>query len=814
MPLLSGDKPHRYLANLERDGLILDSQSTQPSCLDESCQRLEQLQSILKQPANAKRLEELSNYYLPFGRKESLAALKLCHEHCTKQELKVLSLSFWLCPYGSNGFRPDYANRLNGCEHLSAKLEQDFIWSQFSLQELLKLYQLDDHYSKFVTRQSEAGQRVALRYIQDLQDKNISEAELGESLSLFKQHLPVLQLLQKTMSLPPPVEAQDRRQSLYSDMVLEQVAGLPRAEKIELMRMFGANVALGQEPNTYSISFAAQIARRIASYGRNDLDNELWQAFCDPIQKVLNDPSTGYASRQNLAREVGLCARINKPIFSEIVLPSDNMPTRFEVFEGKTPDELKQIKTAIVEALFDNAKLSRLVGDGLLGQLFPDIFGSSDKGGIKGKKQHAGHDYTLDAHTFMVMHYVRENAQFAQLSQYDKTNLLWAAFLHDIAKREGQLDPDHERASAGVAYGLLSLGYPPQQVTRISTLISRHGDISYVDPWGRQADLNDPQALKDLSVLYSNPVAAMQLRILNEADIKATKFGAKLWTPEVEQYLDEITKRLEANVGVLNQNRLPVLTSALPRQFQPVVPKGSYAYLVHSSLEMDKLFWDQIGMINSTNCSLSAALVTQEVGEKIYKDVDVVAVLAAPPENFAAAYRSNLLTGHSINWKGHVQLVNDWVKDKRSKEMVDALQAELGTQVNSAPSLEQIQKESSKYNSLDELRQAEGEASDIYKAQLAMDKVLTHAKDGSLIQSHNEVKTNNPSIAGIGIFRRNRRISLESVTSLSQLKSIFASTEVPSYFVGQQGSQNSLVIPQRVWQEAKARHLPLLILDK
>ena len=91
---------------------------------------------------------------------------------------------------------------------------------------------------------------------------------------------------------------------------------------------------------------------------------------------------------------------------------------------------------------------------------------------------------------------------------------------------------------------------------------------------------------------------------------------------------------------------------------------------------------------------------------------------------------------------------------------------------------------------------------------------LTSESDGSRLRSHNEVKINNPTLAGIGILRQGRPVYLENADS-ADLQRLTGNVPAPDWLV-QDGSAvppNTVTVPQSVWQEAQRRNLPLVALD-
>ncbi|MBQ8635282.1 HD domain-containing protein [bacterium] len=95
---------------------------------------------------------------------------------------------------------------------------------------------------------------------------------------------------------------------------------------------------------------------------------------------------------------------------------------------------------------------------------------------IIGKKQHATHKYTLDIHSLLVLSYSLNNPDYlAKLNQKDRTLLKFAAILHDITKKESEIDPAHPELSSMYARSISSKFFKSSELAeRFSNLINNH----------------------------------------------------------------------------------------------------------------------------------------------------------------------------------------------------------------------------------------------------------------------------------------------------------------------------------------------------
>ena len=92
-----------------------------------------------------------------------------------------------------------------------------------------------------------------------------------------------------------------------------------------------------------------------------------------------------------------------------------------------------------------------------------------------GKIQHPTHDYTVDVHTLKVLQEVMTDKRYQTLPQSDRRVLQIAILLHDLTKKEGEIDKTHPECSATAAEKILKRFDISQNLKgRIVLIIRQH----------------------------------------------------------------------------------------------------------------------------------------------------------------------------------------------------------------------------------------------------------------------------------------------------------------------------------------------------
>lgn len=148
-----------------------------------------------------------------------------------------------------------------------------------------------------------------------------------------------------------------------------------------------------------------------------------------------------------------------------------------------------------------------------------------------GKVQHNTHSYSVDIHTLKVLQEVMKNPHYQSLKANDKRVLQIAVLMHDITKKEGEIDKSHPTCSAKDASFILNkIDLPQEEKTKICLLIRNHDWLERYNR-GITSAAEFAQMLKDGSNFK-------MLCIMAEADLKAVQRGGAFFEKYGEVLMD------------------------------------------------------------------------------------------------------------------------------------------------------------------------------------------------------------------------------------------------------------------------------------
>lgn len=94
---------------------------------------------------------------------------------------------------------------------------------------------------------------------------------------------------------------------------------------------------------------------------------------------------------------------------------------------------------------------------------------------LTGKTQHPTHNYTVDVHTLKVLQGAMSDKRYASLPDNDKTALKLAILMHDLTKKEGEIDKTHPECASKDAEKILQrFDLPTELKTQICLIIRNH----------------------------------------------------------------------------------------------------------------------------------------------------------------------------------------------------------------------------------------------------------------------------------------------------------------------------------------------------
>ena len=175
-----------------------------------------------------------------------------------------------------------------------------------------------------------------------------------------------------------------------------------------------------------------------------------------------------------------------------------------------------------------------------------------------GKKQHPMHIYSVDIHSLLVLaDCFKNNAYKNKLNKDDKITLILSALLHDIGKKEREVDKEHPQTSARLSLGILSKIFPDKTFTnRVFNLISGHDFLEEMSTSKKAWE-----TAQKFAFLFRRQNDFEIAKIITEADLKAVNedyfdmFGPQLNSDRV--------KDIDLNIAFYNSNGNALFTTPI-----------------------------------------------------------------------------------------------------------------------------------------------------------------------------------------------------------------------------------------------------------
>ena len=160
---------------------------------------------------------------------------------------------------------------------------------------------------------------------------------------------------------------------------------------------------------------------------------------------------------------------------------------------------------------------------------------------LLGKIQHKTHSYSVDVHTLKVLQEVMTNQEYTALPVEDRRVLQIAVLLHDITKKEGEIDKSHPSCGAKDAGFILNkLNLTDKTKSRICLIIKNHD-------WLERYNKGLTSAQEFAKILKEGNDFLM-LAILAEADLKAVKRDGEFYN----RYKDVLKKGIDEISSLIN----------------------------------------------------------------------------------------------------------------------------------------------------------------------------------------------------------------------------------------------------------------------
>lgn len=507
-------------------------------------------------------------------------------------------------------------------------------------------------------------------------------------------------------------------------------------------------------------------------------------SFLKPLEETIADHTVHPQRRFALAFEIARLAREGRLGDASVALPS----ARTEVRAKLPQNEQAAMRSAAEAAMSDAAGMKAFIESGKLADVFPEIF---DKNPALAERM---------ARLTNEMH---SNPEFAKLPAVDQVNLIWATLIHEGAANKQPAGQHVSWGTAADAYGVLkALGYPPERVQRIATLISRHTELAPVE--GNPV-LTDPTRAIELGLVYRHPEALRQIGILNQAKLAIEGTSSTQTGPRVK----EINAAIEAAQAQLGLQQIPLLLSELPKGFGFEALPGNWRVLGHTSPYITSSFMQQLALMESPHYAMSTSLLTPKHLHLYNPEARLVALVTAPAENVVTAARSSF-TGTNVDF---ARVVRDSAalaeKNGPVAQEVNAALARLADTTPGAPrNLAELNRALAQTSNLAGLP----EGSPLRKAAEAVHKAMC-TQDGKPLNGHNEAKVVNPTLTGIGIVRGGRPVVLQGVSDPAVIAALMGGKQPPAWVRMAAAGTDAIVIPEHLWREMARRNTPFITLD-
>jgi len=298
------------------------------------------------------------------------------------------------------------------------------------------------------------------------------------------------------------------------------------------------------------------------------------------------------------------------------------------------------------------------------------------------KKQNEWHHFDTFTHTLRVLQEVAKNDRFDELNKKDKTLLATAALLHDVSKKEYEVDKGHALNGAYDAHAISQrLDFSNADKSKLFAIIRNHEWLKYYNKEGA-SKLQKVERAKHVAFTLREGNAFEMVSILSEADLKGLqknnasyelfKDAQKDGNNEVARYIrdlqrtaiplpqDKLPKASEliadgkvvrdANIGGI-KNKVIYLDKSMGKgslPFNKNLDPNDFNVLVHAlDSEKNSLIFQRMDEVDSDTL-ISASYVNLAKGNwKTFRQQGFI--LDVDSDNIHAAYYKDFGSGLSKN---------------------------------------------------------------------------------------------------------------------------------------------------------------------
>lgn len=197
---------------------------------------------------------------------------------------------------------------------------------------------------------------------------------------------------------------------------------------------------------------------------------------------------------------------------------------------------------------------------------------------IIGKTQHKTHNYSLDIHSLLVLANSINNPQYKNLNASDRAVLKIACLTHDSAKKEGEVDKEHQIPSALYAKSIASRYFKePETIDRIYELIKNHHWLEEFN------NADDKKAIRKLAFNFRRKNDFELAKIFARADLKSV---SDEFYSNHKDALDDIGI-IEENINKIYETASALFVDSINKNCIPLENFKGYDYRVLNFNETD-----------------------------------------------------------------------------------------------------------------------------------------------------------------------------------------------------------------------------------